>query len=109
MPTHSAFGLEHAILLCIYRIITMLVGLTFTYFGYQLFKLGITKGQGELTSRWISLKANAPGIFFALFGTVIVVVSLIVGVHITPVVLTPGATDTIIVPPIEEIALDKGK
>jgi hypothetical protein len=66
--------------LTIYKVATLLVGLAFTFMGYKLFIRGIFTEAGELRANWenrsLMMKRAAPGTFFALFGTVIVCVSL---------------------------------
>lgn len=65
------------------RILTALIGLTFGYFGYRLFCLGVYVKAGELRAAWgerhLILKQAAPGTFFALFGTVITAAALLGG------------------------------
>lgn len=72
----------------IYKVITLLTGLAFTFMGYKLFIHGIFAETGELQANWenmsLILKKAAPGTFFALFGTVIVCVSLWRGLTFEP-------------------------
>jgi len=66
--------------LTIYKIVTVLTGLGFAFLGYRLFIHGIFTEAGELRTNWenrsLVLKKAAPGTFFALFGVIIVCVSL---------------------------------
>ncbi|QDT96795.1 hypothetical protein [Gimesia aquarii] len=68
------------IMLSLYRIVSLLVGLGFAYMGYKLFDHGVFDKAGDLSAAWgknrLLLKQAAPGTFFSLFGTVIVVVAL---------------------------------
>ena len=63
-----------------YRIVSLIVGLGFAYMGYKLFIHGVFDKAGELQAAWgekkLLLKQAAPGTFFSLFGTVIIVVAL---------------------------------
>lgn len=63
-----------------YRIVSLIVGLGFAYMGYKLFLHGVFDKAGELQAAWgekkLLLKQAAPGTFFSLFGTVIIVVAL---------------------------------
>jgi hypothetical protein len=65
-------------MLITFRIVALLVGAFLLFLGYSLFKLGYFEKAGELQAAWgnrrLVLKQVAPGIFFALFGTVIVCV-----------------------------------
>jgi len=74
--------------LTIYKVVSVLAGLAFAYMGYKLFVHGIFEEGGELHATWSSrsllFKKAAPGTFFALFGTVIVCVSLWRGLTIGP-------------------------
>ena len=69
-----------------FRCIALVVGLAFGYFGYKLFAMGVFQKAGELKTVWgdrrLVLKQAAPGTFFALFGTVVVTVTLIQGIDI---------------------------
>jgi hypothetical protein len=69
--------------LVVSRILSALIGLTFAYFGYKLFSLGVYTKAGELRAVWgerhLMLKQAAPGTFFALFGTVVTAVALLGG------------------------------
>jgi len=74
--------------LTIYKVVTILAGLAFAFMGYKLFVHGIFTEAGELSTNWenksLVLKKAAPGTFFALFGTVIVCVSLWRGLTLEP-------------------------
>ena len=66
--------------LTIYKVVTVLTGLGFAFLGYRLFIHGIFTEAGELRTNWdnrgLVLRKAAPGTFFALFGVIIVCVSL---------------------------------
>lgn len=74
--------------LTIYKIVTIFAGLAFAFMGYKLFVHGIFAEAGELRTNWenksLILKKAAPGTFFALFGTVILCVSLWRGLTLEP-------------------------
>jgi len=74
--------------LTLYKVVAILAGLAFTFMGYKLFIHGIFTEAGELQTNWenrsLVLKKAAPGTFFALFGTVIVCVSLWRGLTLEP-------------------------
>lgn len=63
-------------LLVAYRIAALSVGALFVFFGYRLFKIGYFEKGGELQAAWgkkrFALKQTAPGIFFALFGAIVI-------------------------------------
>ncbi len=62
----------------LFKALVILVGLAFVYMGYKLFVKAITAPAGSLMGesgdKKIKLLRFAPGIFFALVGTVVVVV-----------------------------------
>lgn len=70
-------------LLVFYKITCLVVGLVFAYMGYRLFLEDKTKPAGSLVagggSNVIKLTNAAPGIFFSLFGTVLIVFSVLKG------------------------------
>ena len=72
----------------IYKSTASLVGLGFAYMGYRLFVQGIFTEAGELTTNWedrsLVLRKAAPGTFFALFGTVVVCLSIWRGLTFGP-------------------------
>ncbi len=69
-----------------YRVLTILIGLAFAYFGYKLFVLGIYEKAGDLKAAWggrsLVVRQAAPGTFFALFGVTVIAIALIRGVDI---------------------------
>jgi hypothetical protein len=62
--------------LWLHRILVVLVGLLFGFFGYRLIRLGIYEKADELRASWngagLVLRQAGPGIFFALLGTIII-------------------------------------
>ena len=62
--------------LVVYKVVSLIVGLLFSYMGYKLFMSGIWGHAGEINSQFgdnkIVVKKAAPGTFFALFGAIIV-------------------------------------
>jgi uncharacterized membrane protein len=77
------------VLLVAYKTVGLLIGLVVIYLGYRLFTAGVrgsadlhashTGAHGEYQLR---LLKGAPGLFFALFGVVIVVVVLLSRVEV---------------------------
>src|SRR6185436_15477366 len=65
--------------------LTLLCGLTFAFFGYRLFCAGFNKAAGEMKTTYgkasLVLRDVAPGVFFALFGAVIVAISVSRGIR----------------------------
>ena len=68
-----------------YKIASLLVGAAFSYMGYRLFVSGLWGDAGTFiaqdTNNKLVLKNAAPGTFFALFGTIIVLVTLAKGLE----------------------------
>jgi hypothetical protein len=63
------------VLLVAFRILALTAGALFVFLGYRLFKIGYFDRAGELHAAWgekrIVLKQTAHGIFFALFGALV--------------------------------------
>jgi hypothetical protein len=66
-----------------YKISSLIIGGLFAYMGYRLFIAGIWGHAGELETEFgdnkIVLKKAAPGTFFALFGAIIIAITLYKG------------------------------
>jgi hypothetical protein len=77
-----------------FRIMALLVGAFLLYLGYGLFKLGYFEKGGEFEGRFGKkrLRQVAPGVFFALFGTIIVCVGIWKPISIDATQPTPTAT-----------------
>lgn len=64
----------------IYKFATLLTGLAFTYMGYRLFLADKTNSAGDFKASskdyLLSLTGGAPGVFFCLCGTVLIVFSM---------------------------------
>jgi hypothetical protein len=79
---HSIMETENAIIisLTIYKLTSLLVGLISIYLGYNLFVKGIWGQAGDLDVKFkdnrLILKKAAPGTFFALFGAIIISITL---------------------------------
>ena len=73
--------------LLVYKTASLATGTCVIYFGYRLFLKGIFGESGDFeASRGdvkIQLKKDAPGTFFALFGTIIISFTLYQGFSIT--------------------------
>lgn len=67
-----------------YKTVSLLVGLSFAYMGYRLFMSSVWGQAGELDAQFgknrILLKKAAPGTFFALFGAVVVALTIWKGI-----------------------------
>lgn len=68
-----------------YKIISLLAGTIFAYMGYRLFAAGIWGHAGEIEGEFgdnkLVLKKAAPGTFFALFGAIIISVTIYKGLE----------------------------
>jgi hypothetical protein len=62
------------------RLLTIITGLASIYFGYKLFSVAIDN-TGRLEGEWLKWKLKlhniAPGVFFAIFGSAIIIASVI--------------------------------
>lgn len=71
----------------LYKITALIIGFAFAYLGYRLFRAGIYDGGGDLDATFsdtkLVLKKASPGIFFALFGTAVLVVTLTKGLELS--------------------------
>lgn len=70
-------------IVAVYKIASLLVGLSFGYLGYRLFMAGIERPAGELEASYgsetLRLGRAAPGTFFALFGAAVIAVTIVQG------------------------------
>ena len=71
-----------------YRIVCMATGLAFAYLGFRLYEKGILNSSAELEAKLskdmgLLLKRGGPGLYFELFGTVVVGISMYKGVQQT--------------------------
>ena len=79
--------IETQIMLCVttYKIASLFVGATLSYMGYRLFVSGIWGDAGTFSAKHadnkLVLKNAAPGTFFAMFGAIVVVVTLFKGLE----------------------------
>ncbi len=68
-----------------YKLGCLAAGSLFAVLGYKLFVAGVVGDAGSLDARHkdtkLTLRDAAPGTFFALFGAVVIVVTLWQGVH----------------------------
>jgi len=66
-----------------YKACILFVGLAFAFMGYRLFMADKTAAAGDLTGSLgkygLSLRGGAPGLFFSLFGAVIIGTSVFKG------------------------------
>ena len=64
-----------------YKIISLLIGILFAYMGYKLFMAGIWGSagdiEGEFNDKKIIIRKAAPGTFFALFGAIVISITVI--------------------------------
>lgn len=79
----SVFGL-----LIFYKITTLIAGVIVIFMGYKLFLSGIQRTAGELEAKAsgfsLVFRTAAPGTFFALFGALIISVSVFRGASYVP-------------------------
>lgn len=80
-----------------FKIGSLTVGLTAVFMGYRLFQQGLWGHPTELVANVgenkVLLKSAAPGTFFALFGTAVVVTALVKGFNVDlPVAPLPRPT-----------------
>ena len=72
-------------MLILYKICVLLVGLLFAWMGFRLFLADKVAAAGDFSasnsSYAISLKGGAPGVFFCLFGTILICISVFKGVE----------------------------
>ncbi len=72
-----------------YKLGSLAVGVAFAFMGYRLFlkKLPDPQQGGEASASWssmsLTMKKAAPGAFFAFFGTLITVVTVLQGFNAT--------------------------
>ena len=82
-----------------YKILSLLVGLSFAYFGYKLFMANIWGHAGDLKLEFsqnsLVLKKAAPGTFFAVLGAMIVVFVVVRGLDMNYSKTQKGDTETI--------------
>lgn len=68
-----------------YKVVSLLVGLALAYMGYRLFLSNIWGQSGDLRAQFrensLVLKKAAPGTFFAVLGTVVIVTTLFTGLE----------------------------
>ena len=68
-----------------YKVASLFVGLSLAFMGYRLFLADRTGSAGDLTTKYktyeLSLRGGAPGVFFSLFGAIVICVSLVRGVN----------------------------
>jgi hypothetical protein len=71
-------------MIVVYKICVLLVGLGLSFMGYRLFMADKTASAGDLTGNigkyGLSLKGGAPGLFFSLFGAIIIGISVFEGI-----------------------------
>lgn len=79
-------SIDPVLIVATYKAISLFVGLAFGYMGYRLFMTGIEKSAGEMEAsagnNAIKLSRAAPGTFFALFGAVIIIITISQGFDI---------------------------
>lgn len=65
------------IMVVVYKVATLLAGVSLAYMGYKLFRLGIFGESGDPKASWsdasLVLKRAAPGTFFVVLGTIVLV------------------------------------
>lgn len=96
--------LQLALLLFLYKALSLLTGLAMVYMGYKLFLADKVNPAGDISvgngKYALSLKGGAPGIFFSLFGTILVYFSIYRGLEydlsqVEPVANPPSQARTL--------------
>lgn len=68
-----------------YKLASLIVGSVFAYMGYRLFMSGIWGHAGQMETAFgntkVVLKEAAPGTFFAIFGALIIAITLYKGLE----------------------------
>ncbi|QTH72177.1 hypothetical protein [Pseudoalteromonas xiamenensis] len=69
-----------------YKIVSLLVGSAFAFMGYKLFMAGVWGDAGDVEAKFrdnsLIVKKAAPGTFFALFGAIVICVTLFKGLEL---------------------------
>jgi len=70
----------------LYKLISLLVGLGLSHMGYKLFMAGVWGNAGGLEAQFqdtkLVVKKAAPGTFFALFGAIVICLTLFKGLEL---------------------------
>jgi hypothetical protein len=73
------------VVILVYKMVSLVAGLSLAYMGYRLFLAGISDKDGNFKEEWtnfkIALARIGPGIYFALFGTAVIIYALNKGVE----------------------------
>ena len=103
-----------AFLLFSYKALSLLTGLAMCYMGYRLFLADKSHPAGDLTLKGakyaLSVRGGAPGVFFSLFGTILVCFSIYRGLSfdLGPQVSPPETAPPIrVIPDLPPADLDK--
>jgi hypothetical protein len=71
--------------LLLYKVISVIAGLLLCYMGYRLFMSGVWGNSGDLTTQFgdtkLLLKSAAPGTFFVVLGTVVLLATIWKGLN----------------------------
>ena len=69
----------------LYKLASLGAGSLFCFLGYRLFVLGVFTGGGDMDARFkdskVLMKKAAPGTMFALFGAVVISVTICRGIN----------------------------
>lgn len=94
----------------IYKLVTLLCGTLIVYMGYKLFTRGLFSEAGDLDGKFgtyhILLKRAALGTFFALFGALVLIISVSIGFYIDPSSSSPEPISATSSPPPAPILPD---
>lgn len=102
-------------LLVFYKVVTVCIGLAFAQMGYRLFMTDKTVSAGnfkiEAGKYGLSLQGGAPGIFFSLFGTILICLSVFKGAEFNrePLQQVPLSTIEKIIPDHPPFDINQGK
>ncbi len=81
----------------LYKTLSLLIGLAFSYMGFRIFMAGIWGDAGNLETKFentkLVVKNAAPGTFFALFGALIVSFTIFKGMAYDSIQFEPKKND----------------
>ncbi len=81
-------GIESQIIVALtsYKLASLFVGSVFAYMGYRLFMAGVWGDAGDVEAQFqdnkLVVKRAAPGTFFALFGAIVISVTIFKGLQL---------------------------
>ncbi|WP_432454382.1 hypothetical protein ACRRS0_02705 [Agarivorans sp. QJM3NY_29] len=84
--------MDNNVMVVIYKCASLLSGTGLCWMGYSLFLKGITKSAGDFDGEYkdakVTLRNGAPGLYFAILGTVVLGLTLYRGVKLESLLIT---------------------